>query len=174
MDRVLRIARRIGASPQRVFDAWIDADIARRWLFATAWRPLASATIDARVGGAFELVDERHGRCVAYRGEYLEIDPHRHLAFTLSLDTSVVTRVTVDIARAARASRVALTHECVPPRKAAEMRARWIGILYGLDATLAAPPALPQNFDEARCRFRPVRIDHEERRLPFPTIRSER
>ena len=167
MDRVLRIARRIGASPQRVFDAWIDAGIARRWLFATACRPLASVTIDTRVRGSFELIDERDGHCVAYRGEYLEIDPHRRLAFTLSLDPSTLSRVTVDIARAASASRVALTHECVPPQSAAEMRARWIGILYGLDATLAAPPALPQNFDEARCRFRPVRIDHEERRLSF-------
>ena len=59
MDRVLRIARRIGASPQRVFDAWIDAGIARRWLFATACRPLASVTIDTRVRGSFELIDER-------------------------------------------------------------------------------------------------------------------
>src|SRR5438874_7907588 len=73
MAHVLRIARRIGASPQRVFDAWIDAGIARRWLFATACRPLASVTIDTRVRGSFALIDDRRGPCHPYRREFLQI-----------------------------------------------------------------------------------------------------
>ena len=32
----VRVTRRFGAAPQRVFDAWLDAKTAGKWLFATA------------------------------------------------------------------------------------------------------------------------------------------
>ena len=82
----IRVARRFHASPARVFDAWLDPAIARRWLFATATCPIEQMQIDARVGGSFRFVEERYGEDVNYRGEYTEIVPHRRLSFILATD----------------------------------------------------------------------------------------
>ena len=133
----VRVAGRLAAASEQVFDAWLDADVARRWLFATATRPLAHATIDARIGGTFAFVDdgdEPH----AYAGRYVEIDRGRRLAFTLTLPqrAGVVTFVAVDIAPQPRGCRVALRHENVPSDIAQQVKARWTGILYGLDETV--------------------------------------
>jgi uncharacterized protein YndB with AHSA1/START domain len=141
--RVLRVARRYGASPARVFDAWLDPAIARQWLFATASRPLAHVEIDARVRGAFCFVDRQEAAEVCrYTGEYLEITPPRRLVFTLSVANHVETHVTVEIAPLAKGCRLALLHENVPRGHADHMRGRWTGILFGLGATLESPATL--------------------------------
>ncbi|MGH7187364.1 MAG: SRPBCC family protein, partial [Pseudomonadota bacterium] len=82
----VRVARRFRAPPEQVFNAWLDARVAGRWLFATASRPMAHAEIDPRVGGSFRFVDRRNDERVEHIGEYLEIRPPRRLVFTLSLE----------------------------------------------------------------------------------------
>src|SRR5262249_60976491 len=56
-----RVTRRFRASPERVFDAWLDPKTARKWLFAKAAGQNGSAEIDGRVGGGFYIAhkDER-------------------------------------------------------------------------------------------------------------------
>ncbi len=131
------VAGRLAAASEQVFDAWLDADVARRWLFATATRPLARAKIDACVGGCFTLVDDDEDPH-AYAGRYVEIDRDRRLAFTLTLPQrcDVVTFVAVDIARQSRGCRLSLRHENVPSDIAQQVKARWTGVLYGLDETV--------------------------------------
>src|SRR5256885_5071129 len=81
----LRVIRRYGVPPRRVFDAWLDPAVARLWLFATASRPLEHVAIDARVNGSFRFVDRGSGgNTTEYTGEYIEIGPARRLVFTLS------------------------------------------------------------------------------------------
>src|SRR5262245_8260460 len=97
---VIRVTSRLDASPERVFDAWLDPAMASVWLFATALHPIARVEIDARIGGSFRFLDRREGRRqVEHTGEYLEIIPPRRLVFTLSMENSprVVTRVTAEI-----------------------------------------------------------------------------
>jgi len=97
--RALRVTRRFGESPQRVFGAWLDPDLAGQWLFATALRPMTHVAIDARVGGAFCFADRRNGERIEFTGEYTEIIPQRRLVFNLTAadDPRVVTRVIVEI-----------------------------------------------------------------------------
>jgi len=94
---IVRVTRRFSASPERVFDAWLDAEKAGRWMFATASGEMVRAEIDARVGGSFCFVDRRDGQDVKHTGEYLEIDRPRHLVFTFSVDSSDSARVMIDI-----------------------------------------------------------------------------
>jgi uncharacterized protein YndB with AHSA1/START domain len=134
----IRIVRRFDAPVERVFEAWLAPDIARRWLFATAARPMAHVDIDRRVAGSFRFTDHCDGRSRDHSGNYLEIVPHRRLAFTLRTDDAphVFTRVSGDIAALKRGCTVTLAHTNVPVRRAIYTRQRWTGILYGLGVTL--------------------------------------
>lgn len=138
----IRITRRFRAPAQCVFDAWLAPDIAGQWLFATASRPMAHVAIDPRVAGAFRFVDRWHDQTLEYRGEYVEIIPHRRLAFALRTGEAprAVTRVQVDIAPLTQGCALTLTHERLSPNDAIRTRQRWTGILYGLGVTLDLRP----------------------------------
>jgi uncharacterized protein YndB with AHSA1/START domain len=139
----VRLTRRFGASPARVFDAWLDPHVAGRWLFATATRPLAHVAIDARVDGSFCFVDRRDGDTTRYTGEYIEIVPHRRLVFTLFAQEHlhVDTRIVVAIAPFKTGCELTLTHERVPRDHVQRMQQRWTGVLYGLGVTLDSASA---------------------------------
>ena len=143
----IRVSRRLKLAPERVFRAWLDPELAKAWLFATAARPMTSVAIDPRVAGAFRLIDGAGGEPVSYTGEYLEIVPPRRLAFTLSAEhhPRAVTRVRVEIVPRATGCDLTVINEGVPPHYAGRTEARWMGILYGLEQTLRAldPEASP-------------------------------
>ena len=136
----IRVKRRYAATPQRVFDAWLDPAIAGRWLFATASQPLLRAAIDPHVGGECRFVEQRPGRAVPYVGRYVELIPGERLAFTLATDApaQMLGCVHVALAPARRGCALTLTHEGLARHDAAPMRERWMGMLYGLGVTLAA------------------------------------
>jgi len=166
---------RFGASPGRVFAAWLDPVHARRWLFATASHPIADVEIDARPGGSFRLVDARDGSSVTYAGRYVSIVPNRHLVFTLALPqrADVVTRVTVDVDPAKSGSTMTLLHENVSPELASRVRARWTGMFHGLGLLLDSGAPVPESFDDRHCRFQGVPIDYNAGPR-FTITRSER
>jgi uncharacterized protein YndB with AHSA1/START domain len=139
----IHVTRRYSASPERVFDAWLDPDTAGRWLFATASRPMARATIDARVGGLFCFTEQHDGLGIEYRGRYVEIIPPRRLVFTLSMYRQFLesTCVVVEIAPLNTGCELNVFHEDVPPHHASRTEGRWTGILYGLGMTLEASAA---------------------------------
>jgi uncharacterized protein YndB with AHSA1/START domain len=138
----IRVTQRYSASPERVFDAWLDPAMASAWLFATASNPMARVEIDARVGGSFRFVDRRDGAETEHTGKYLEIVPHRRLVFTLFMENSprVVTRVAADIVPLETGCELRLVHENVPPGHASRTEGRWTGMLYGLGTRLGTEP----------------------------------
>ncbi len=83
-----RVSHRFSASPERVFDAWLDANRVREWMAlpfsALGGRPVdvRRVEIDARVGGRFTFSDMREAGEAAHWGTYLEIDRPRRLVFT--------------------------------------------------------------------------------------------
>jgi uncharacterized protein YndB with AHSA1/START domain len=138
----IRVARRFSAPPERVFHAWLEPEVAGRWLFATASQPMTVLDIDPRAGGSFRFAERRNGARVEHAGRYVELVPHRRLVFTLALADRprVLTRVTAEISPRKTGCELALTHENVPPECAGETEARWTGVLYGLDETLNSRP----------------------------------
>ena len=134
----IRVTRRFRAPPHQVFNAWLDPEIAGKWLFATASHPMARVEIDARVGGSFRFVDQRDGETTEHAGKYVEIVPHRRLSFSLSVEKRphVITRVMVEIVAVKKGCALTLTHEDLPPDYASRTEGRWTGILYGLGVTL--------------------------------------
>jgi len=140
--RTLCITQRLVASPADAFTAWVHPALVRRWLFATADRPLPGVQVDAREGGELVLRDRWQGRDVAWHGAFVQLARPGALAFTLTLPDApeIVTHVAVSLVPTAVGCRVAVVHAGVPAACAEAMEARWQGALYGLAETLAALP----------------------------------
>lgn len=111
--RNLTITRTFDAAPERVFDAWLDPQMARLWLFTVPGGKIVVAENEPRVGGAFAFVDRRTDGDIRHVGEYLEIDRPRRLVFTFAVPqfSPSFDRVTVDIARLDRGCELTLIHE---------------------------------------------------------------
>jgi len=140
----VRVTRLIGAAPERIFDAWLTVDEARRFLFAGRVRSgnVISLALDARVGGRFRIVRRWDGEDVEFSGEYLEIDrPHR-LVFSLFVEKYAQRddRVIVELAPVAHQSLLVLTHELSLPDPAERsgIQRGWATVLDRLAALCAA------------------------------------
>ncbi len=135
----LSVSHRFTASPERVFDAWIDPDTAGKWLFAAPNGEMVRVEIDARVGGKFVFVDRRDGEDVEHTGEYLELDRPRRLVFTFAVPkySPVVTRVTIDIVPTKTGCDLTLTHDGVLPEWASRTESGWTMLLEGLGRTIS-------------------------------------
>ncbi|MPY91370.1 MAG: SRPBCC domain-containing protein [Luteitalea sp.] len=133
----LRVTRRFSASPERVFDAFLDPAKARQFMFATASGQMVRVEIDARVGGSYNFTDRRDGEDAEHTGEYLEIDRPRRLMFTLR-QGSDVSRVIIEIVPLGTGCELTLTHEINAEwaEYAGRTKEGWTGILDGLAATL--------------------------------------
>jgi uncharacterized protein YndB with AHSA1/START domain len=93
------VKRRFAASPERVFDAWIEPAAARKWLFATENGEIVRCEIDPRVGGTFTVTDHRDGEDIEHTGKYIEIDRPCRLVFTFGVPkySNEPAVVTIDI-----------------------------------------------------------------------------
>jgi len=133
----IRIRDRYDAPPSRIFGAWLDQEIAGEWLFATASAPMTDVRIDAWVGGSFRFADQQRAATDAFTGRYVEIVPHRRLAFTLRTPRApVASLVTVTIVPHGTGGAVELVHGHLSSDEARYLEDRWTGILYGLNETL--------------------------------------
>ena len=131
----LRVIRRFAASAERVFDAWVDPERARKWLFTTPTGQIVRAEADARVGGAFVFVDRRDGEDTEHVGRYLELDRPRRLVFTFAVPkySPVETRVSIDIVPLGEGGcELTLTHDGVLPEWKSQTEQGWSGLLEGL------------------------------------------
>jgi uncharacterized protein YndB with AHSA1/START domain len=138
---ILTVTRNFAASPERVFDAWLDPATARRFLFATPDGEMLRCEIDARVGGRALIVERRATGDAVHRLQFEEIDrPHR-LVFLFGADPAPEgewTRVTLEFVAADGGTRLTLTHEMDPHWASYEDQTRqgWTMILGTLADTI--------------------------------------
>ena len=141
----VRVSRQVSAPPERIFDAWLDAEEARTFLFAGRIEDTISWQLDARVGGRFRLVRHRDGEDVEFSGEYLEIDRPLRLVFSLFVEKYAQRddRVIVELAPVAKQSLLVLTHELSLPDPAERSRIQreWAIVLDRLETLCTAGDA---------------------------------
>jgi uncharacterized protein YndB with AHSA1/START domain len=113
------VRRTIPATVDELFDAWLDPESLAQWM-----RPGAvsrsTARVDARVGGAFEVVMHYPNGPLRHYGEYRAIERNRKLVFTWHSDAThdTETLVTVDFNVVSAGTEIVLTHERMPDHDA--------------------------------------------------------
>jgi uncharacterized protein YndB with AHSA1/START domain len=132
---VVTVERRITASPQKVFDAFLDPSVARHFFFATTTGEMLEAETEPRVGGRYAFTERRPTMGdVRHVGEYLEIDRPRRLVFSFSVPQfgASSTQVAIDVAPERDGCVLTLTNEGVSAEFAERVREGWGRILDGL------------------------------------------
>ena len=122
----ISLTHHFNASPERVFDAWLDPEIASRWPFTTK-TSTSEVEIDARVGGAYTITRRRGGKKYVGLGEYIEIEHPRRLVFTFTMPqyAADIDTVTVEIASDGEGCVVTLTHSEMRPGHGKSTASGW-------------------------------------------------
>jgi uncharacterized protein YndB with AHSA1/START domain len=130
------VRRRLPAPPEEGFFAWTNPESLARWMSPYG---SASATVDLRAGGAFEIVMRGMGTEIAQTGEYREIQPPHRLVFTWrSRYTGGDSLASVVLRRAGEQTELELTHERLPDAHRGAHAEGWGLILDRLAAHLGA------------------------------------
>ena len=113
---ILRIRRRVKATPEQVFDLWTKPDLMVRWMSSYPGAVDCKASCDLRPGGAFSVVMSSEESIREVSGTYVQIDPPRKLVFTWigPLTNNVNTLVTVELNPRGDETDIVLTHERLP------------------------------------------------------------
>jgi uncharacterized protein YndB with AHSA1/START domain len=130
------VTKQINASPQRVFDAWLDPKLLCKWIGPREWVEWCeTALLEPRVGGRYELhtrIKPMPGRDACkggVSGVYRKIDRHTLLSFTwIRQGEDIETLVTVRFEPSGAGTRLTLTHEGFTSEQAREQHlAGWSG-----------------------------------------------
>ena len=136
---VVRIVRRLPASPSEVFDAWIDVESLKQWMCPGTSR-VSAAELDPRVGGRFRIVMSDERGDTEHTGEYRELRRPERLVFTWiskpTLDRETV--VTIELRPVGKDTELTLTHERLPNDEARKSHQRgWASIAEKLASSFA-------------------------------------
>lgn len=142
----LNVAHTFNASPCAVFDAWLNPDIAKRFLFASDEGRVIRAEIDPRIGGHFLVVDRRPTGDAVHYGVFLELRRPKRMAFCFSVaeHDHNADRIEIDIEPVGDATRLTLSHEMCAEWAHNEEQTRqgWVHVMNGLERELDAMQAV--------------------------------
>lgn len=135
----LKTERTIPAPPEKVFNAWLDPEMLKRFMIPGAGMSVPRASAEPREGGAFEIVMKAGDQEMPHTGRYKEIRPHERLVFTWqsAASTEPDSTVTLTFAPAGGGTRVTLEHVRFPSGESRDNHAAgWGAILDALGAAL--------------------------------------
>lgn len=138
------VQRLLPASPEIVFDQWLDPDALAEWMCP---RP-ARATridIDASVGGRLRIDIDERGLQFSVTGRYVDLDRPRRLSFTWSCSTwpdpALESLVTVTLEpRGQDQTLMTIHHALLPPELIAQHHHGWARIAEQLEEELTNNP----------------------------------
>lgn len=108
------IIREFDATPDRVWQAWVEPDQMAQWLPDGVSTPRETISVDLRVGGkyAYTMVNNESGERYPTGGEYIELDaPHRLVMSWGNPNDSLeeAMRIAIDLERIGDRTRMTFT-----------------------------------------------------------------
>jgi len=83
-EKLVRLHKLVQASPQKVYETWLSAELYPKWFAPDPQAQCTLATIDARVGGSFRIVISTPGGDHVGFGEFIELVPGKRISSTWS------------------------------------------------------------------------------------------
>lgn len=141
----LVVRRFVHASAERVFAAWTEPELLRRW-----WGPrpvtCCDARVDLRVGGGYRIGNLLpDGNVVWISGEFEVVEPPKRLVYTWLVEGQSVpddrSLVTVRFETRDGGTEVIVVHERIDSEETKRDHEHgWNGCLDGLEALFSGPP----------------------------------
>ena len=134
------VERLLPATPDEVYDEWLDPDALTEWMCPRPARCLRVES-DPRVGGRLRIDIEEAGTQFYVHGSYTELDRPRRLGFTWSCSTwpdpTLITYVVVTLTpQGVDQTLMRISHTALPPDLAGSHLRGWEVIASQLDAKL--------------------------------------
>lgn len=141
-DLSLSIQRHIKASPQAVYEAWLDPATITRFMAGGADQTVTEARTDPRVGGSFRIVMTAD-KDIVHTGIYRDLVPHSLIRFTWESPYSPAdSEVTIHLAPSADGTDITLSQVKFLSEGARDgHQGGWTMILDRLSAALTAAHA---------------------------------
>jgi uncharacterized protein YndB with AHSA1/START domain len=144
-----KVTHRFAASPERVYDAWLDPAKVRAWMSAAlkGWGlsgEMKRVEIDARVGGKFFFSDMRPDGEAKHWGTYRVLERPRKIVFNWIVDESQdedLSVVTITIEPDGAGSLVTIVHEKIFVSYLERVEMGWSAMLRNIDALLGTTTA---------------------------------
>jgi uncharacterized protein YndB with AHSA1/START domain len=141
-----KVTHRFAASPERVYDAWLDPAKLRAWMSAALKQmglsgEMKRVEVDARVGGKFFFSDMREAGEARHWGTYRVLDRPRRIEFTWIVDASQEDEpsiVTITIEPDGSGSLVTIEHAKIFASYVERVESGWSNMLRAVDAMLQA------------------------------------
>jgi uncharacterized protein YndB with AHSA1/START domain len=142
----LELSHRFNAPRERVFDAWTNPDVLRRW-WTAGGGSTPSAEVDLRAGGRYRLsMQMETGEVHTVGGEYREVKPPERLVYTWQWEEGPEpvqggneTLVTVEFLDDGDGTLVKLTHTGFPSDEVMGMHEQgWNAVLASLEQRVFA------------------------------------
>jgi uncharacterized protein YndB with AHSA1/START domain len=138
----LRLERTYDAPRERVYEAWTNPEVLRRWWAAGPDFEGVAAEIDVRTGGRIRLTMRApDGQEHSGGGQYTEVDPPGHLAYTWAWEGTDghESLVSVDFVEVDGATTVRLVHTGLASEESVAQHGHgWSACLDNLGRVLAA------------------------------------
>ncbi|MGI9391182.1 MAG: SRPBCC family protein [Boseongicola sp.] len=135
----METSRTIAAPREKLFDAWLDADMLAQFMMPAQNMSVPEAKSDPREGGRFRIVMLAGDQELPHEGTYKTIDRPNQLAFTWESPFSTLedSTVTVDFREAQDGTEVTLRHVRFPSEEIRDNhQGGWTAILEALAKTV--------------------------------------
>ena len=138
-DLTLNVSRTIDATPEALFNAWLDPKMLAKFMAPGPDMTVPHAANDPVEGGRFDIIMKAGDQELPHAGTYKEINPHSRLVFTWESPMSIGgSTVTLTFKPVDGGTEVNLHHVKFQNE---EMRANheggWVAILGKLEAAVA-------------------------------------
>lgn len=148
-ELTLELSHRYDASREDVFDAWVNADVLKRWWAAAPTWQTPFAEVDAREGGSYRLsMQTDTGEVHTVHGAFTEVRAPERLSYTWAWeegpDAAMAgtehTHVVVEFLEDGDGTLVKLTHSGFPNEEIQGMHAQgWEAVLANLERAVFPP-----------------------------------